>query len=99
MPIHSSIWQDAAVSYLLVLNVLAFFLMGFDKRQAKSGGRRVPERTLFLAAALGGSVGAIAGMRSFHHKTRHWYFVWGLPAILAVHVVLLMLVAHFSGFN
>lgn len=64
------------------MNVLAFALMGFDKRRARKGLWRIPERTLVLAALLGGSVGAIAGMWTFHHKTRHWYFVYGMPLIL-----------------
>ncbi|MBR2895686.1 MAG: DUF1294 domain-containing protein [Oscillospiraceae bacterium] len=59
--------------------------MGDDKRRAKKkGARRIPEKTLFLSAVIGGSVGAIAGMQVFHHKTKHWYFVWGMPLILVV---------------
>ena len=65
-----------------VMNLLAFALMGIDKRRARKGRWRIPERTLFLAALLGGSVGAIAGMWTFHHKTKHWYFVYGMPLIL-----------------
>lgn len=64
------------------MNLLAFALMGIDKRRARKGRWRIPERTLFLAAFLGGSVGAIAGMWTFHHKTKHWYFVYGMPLIL-----------------
>lgn len=90
-------WQEAQLSCLLALNALTFFLMGFDKRRAKTGGRRVPERTFFLLSALGGSVGAIAGMQTFRHKTRHWYFVWGLPAILAAQLILALLFPHFFG--
>lgn len=72
-----------AICYLLVINLIAFFMMGWDKRQSKrEGARRTPEKRLFLAALLGGSIGAIAGMFHFHHKTRHWYFRYGLPAIL-----------------
>lgn len=63
-------------------SVLDFFLMGIDKRKAKQNRRRVPEKWFFLLALLGGSPGAILGMYAFHHKTRHWYFKWGLPAIL-----------------
>ena len=75
--------------YLLLVNLWAFALMGFDKRRSKRpGARRVRERTLFFAALLGGSVGAVLGMRVFHHKTKHWHFVWGMPAILALHVAL-----------
>jgi len=48
----------------------------------------VPEKTLFLLPLLGGSVGALLGMRVFHHKTKHWYFVWGIPAILLAQIAL-----------
>lgn len=67
---------------LAALNLWGFCLMGFDKRRARSGGWRVRERTLFLAALLGGSLGAVIGMYCFRHKTRRWYFKFGLPAIL-----------------
>ena len=61
--------------YLAAINLAAFFLMWLDKRRARrKGARRVRERTLLLSALLGGSVGAIAGMRLFRHKTKHWYF-------------------------
>lgn len=68
--------------YLMVLNLLSFFLMAEDKRRARRHLWRIPERTLFAAALLGGSAGAILGMYLFHHKTRHWYFVVGMPLIL-----------------
>lgn len=75
--------------YLVIVNLWAFALMGFDKRRAKRpGARRVRERTLFLAALLGGSLGALAGMWGFRHKTKHWYFVWGIPAILLAQIAL-----------
>ena len=67
---------------LAVVNAVSFVVYGVDKRRARKGGRRVSERDLFLLALIGGSVGALVGMRSFRHKTRHWYFVWGIPAIL-----------------
>lgn len=74
-----------AACYLLLMNLTAFLMMGWDKRQSKrEGARRTPEKRLFLAALLGGSIGAIAGMFHFHHKTRHWYFRYGLPAILVL---------------
>lgn len=60
--------------WVLALSILDFALMGIDKRKAKRGAWRVPEKTFFLVAVLGGSPGAILGMRLFHHKTRHWYF-------------------------
>ena len=78
----------AAGAYLLLMNFAAFLTFGADKRRAKRGTWRVREKTLFLLAILGGSVGAIAGMRVFRHKTKHWYFRWGLPAILIVQLAL-----------
>ena len=68
--------------YLLFMNILGFALMLSDKRRVRRGDWRIRERTLFLAAVFGGSLGSILGMRLFHHKTRHWYFVWGMPMIL-----------------
>ena len=67
----------------------AFLLMGWDKRQARRGGRRTPEKWFFLLSLLGGTPGAILGMYAFRHKTRHWYFKWGLPAILLLQLGLL----------
>lgn len=72
--------------YLAVVNVTAFALYGLDKYKAKKGAWRIPEKTLLGIAVIGGSVGALAGMNFFRHKTRHWYFKYGLPAILAIHL-------------
>ena len=77
--------------YLILVNLAAFILMGVDKSKARRHRWRIPERTLFLSASLGGSVGAIAGMWLFRHKTRHWYFVVGMPAILALQVAVYLL--------
>ena len=74
--------------YLVIINLIAFLLMAMDKSRARKHQWRIPEKTLFLSAILGGSIGAIAGMHTFHHKTRHWYFVIGMPAILILQVVL-----------
>lgn len=76
------------IGYLVLVNLWALGLMWFDKHRAKAGGRRVRERTLFLSALLGGSLGAVLGMRLFRHKTRHWYFVWGMPLILLAQIAL-----------
>lgn len=70
--------------YLIVINIAALFIMAEDKHRAKQHLWRISERTLFAAALLGGSIGAILGMYLFHHKTRHWYFVVGMPLILAL---------------
>ena len=74
--------------YSAAINLATFIVYGADKRRARKGKWRVPERTLFLLPRLGGSVGALLGMRVFHHKTRHWYFVWGIPAILLAQLAL-----------
>ena len=74
--------------YLLVINFTAFALMGLDKRRARRDQWRISEKALFLPAVLGGSVGAILGMRLFRHKTRHWYFRYGLPALLLLQILL-----------
>ena len=69
--------------YLVIINAAALVMMAEDKRRAKRHQWRVPEAALFGAALLGGSAGAWAGMYLFHHKTKHWYFVVGMPLILA----------------
>ena len=74
---------------LVVMNLLAFALMGIDKAKAKAGAWRIPEKTLFLVTALLGGLGGTLGMKVFRHKTKHWYFKWGFPALLAVQIVLL----------
>lgn len=81
------LWKLLA-GYLLLVNLAGFLLMGLDKRRARRGAWRISEKALFLPAVLGGSLGAIAGMRTFRHKTRHWYFRYGLPALLAVQLAL-----------
>jgi len=72
--------------YLLAVNLWAFVLMGIDKRRAKKDLWRIREKTLFLPVLLGGGVGGILGMNVFHHKTKHWYFRFGFPAILILEI-------------
>ena len=79
--------------YLLVMNLATFLVFGLDKWRAKRKAkneavRRVPEKTLFLLSALGGSVGALLGMKAFHHKTLHKTFRYGIPAILALQILI-----------
>lgn len=73
--------------YLIGINLVGFCLMAADKRRAQKHRWRIPEHTLFAAAILGGSLGAILGMYLCHHKTRHWYFVVGMPLILILQVL------------
>ena len=72
--------------YLLLINLTGFFAMFLDKQKAKKGKWRIPEKTLFLFAFLGGSLGTTLGMHSFHHKTKHWYFKFGMPLILILQI-------------
>lgn len=74
---------------IVAMNVLSFSLMGVDKCRAQQGRWRIRESTLFLSAALFGALGGTLGMRYFHHKTKHWYFRWGFPALLVVQAALL----------
>ena len=80
--------------YLLAVNLLLFALMGIDKWKAKRGAWRIPEKTLFLTAALGGSIGGILGMKVFRHKTRHNSFKYGFPAILIAQLAVIGGVAY-----
>lgn len=80
-------------AYLAVMNLAAFLVFGLDKwkakrKEKKASVRRVPEKTLFLLAALGGSIGALLGMKVFHHKTLHKRFRYGIPAIMALQVLI-----------
>ncbi len=70
--------------YLACINLTGFFLMGLDKWKAKHKKWRISEKALFGTAVAGGSIGTWAGMYVFRHKTRHWYFVVGMPLILVL---------------
>ena len=72
-----------------VMSLAAFAAFGLDKFKAKAGKWRIPERTLFLLALLGGGIGAFLGMKVFHHKTMHKQFVIGIPVIMVIQAVLL----------
>lgn len=74
--------------YLIIINALSFLLMLTDKQKAKKDRWRIPEKTLIGVSLLGGSLGAIAGMKLFRHKTLHSKFFIGLPVILAVQILL-----------
>lgn len=84
------------VIYLILINIIAFLAMYIDKRKAKKGKRRIPEKTLFILVGLGGGIGGILGMYIFRHKTKKTRFVIGFPAILIfeVLVVIAILVAN-----
>ena len=75
------------ILYVVLINILAFILMGVDKNRAQRGAWRISEKALFASAIAGGSIGAILGMKIFRHKTKHWYFVYGMPCILVLQVI------------
>ncbi len=86
------------IVYLGIVSLVLFIMMGHDKRQARRGGRRVPEKRLFAVAALGGALGGWLGMHAFHHKTRHWYFKFGFPALALLYLAALAFMYYVKGF-
>ena len=78
--------------YLFIVNAIAFLLMLVDKQKARKNLWRIPESTLLLSAAIGGSIGALAGMYTFRHKTKHLKFTMGVPAILIAQIAAVYLV-------
>ncbi|MCQ2521015.1 MAG: DUF1294 domain-containing protein [Lachnospiraceae bacterium] len=74
--------------YLGVLNLAGFAFMGIDKLKAKRHAFRIPEATLFVIAIFGGALGSTIGMYVFRHKTKHWYFLYGMPILATIWIVL-----------
>ncbi len=79
------------IIYVIIINLLTFFVMWLDKRKAKKGKWRIPENTLLVFVVLGGGIGGIAGMYLFHHKTQKMKFVIGFPLILICEILLIAL--------
>ena len=78
------------IIYYPLINLIGLILMGVDKRKAIKGAYRIPEATLFCTALLGGALGTTLGMRIFRHKTKHWYFVMGMPLIFIIQLALMV---------
>jgi len=76
------------IIYVICINLIGFFIMWLDKRKAKKGKWRIPEKTLFIITALGGGIGTIAGMYTFRHKTQKINFVIGFPVITILEIIL-----------
>ena len=91
--------QKGLLIYLIVMNLIGLAVMAMDKSKARHNVWRIPEKTLFLVSILGGSVGTWAGMYLFHHKTKHWYFVVGMPAILILQMCIAVLIWKTHGFG
>lgn len=85
-----------ACAYLVIINIISFSLMGIDKHRARKGEWRISEAALFTSALLFGGLGSTIGMWHFRHKTRHWYFVVGMPLILIIEAAIIILILmHF----
>lgn len=79
-------WQNITI-YLVIINLFGFFIMWLDKRKAKKGAWRIPEKTLFIITAIGGGIGTTAGMYAFRHKTQKVQFVIGFPLITILEII------------
>ena len=87
---------NALLYYLIVINVVTFLVYGIDKWKAKQGSWRISEATLLILAVIGGSIGALLGMKVWRHKTMHKKFKYGLPLILLVQIALINFICNFS---
>ena len=83
---------NALLYYLIVINVVTFLVYGIDKWKAKQGSWRISEATLLILAVIGGSFGALFGMKVWRHKTMHKKFKYGLPLILLAQIALIYLI-------
>ena len=81
---------NALLYYLIVINVVTFLVYGIDKAASKRVCRRISEATLLILAVIGGSIGALLGMKVWHHKTMHKKFKYGLPLILIIQILLII---------
>ena len=78
-----------AAAALLITNLICFLLMRYDKQLARKGGRRIPERTLFISAGCFGAIGGTLAMYIFHHKTKHWDFKTFFPLMMLAQIVII----------
>ncbi len=87
--------------YLIMpaMSLALFILMGIDKQKAKKEKWRIPEKRLFIFAFLGGAVGGTLGMYVFHHKTKHWYFKLGFPAIAIIQIAVCVYLQFFGNLS
>lgn len=92
MPFNWVVW---VLIYMGAVSLVGFVMMGVDKKRAEEHRWRIPEKTLFTAAAIGGSIGILLGMMFFRHKTKHLSFTIGIPFILAAHCILILVLLFF----
>ncbi|MPM55251.1 hypothetical protein SDC9_102044 [bioreactor metagenome] len=77
------------IYYLMIINVIGFFIMSIDKKKAIKNVYRIPEKNLFFICIVGGSLGMLIGMYKFHHKTKHNKFVYGVPLLLISNIIMI----------
>lgn len=80
--------------YWVVINLIGLLMMFVDKKRAIRKKYRIPEKTLFFVAFIGGSLGTTLGMEMFRHKTKHWYFKWGMPMLFIIQLILAWLMVR-----
>ena len=85
---------NALLYYLIVITIVTFLVYGIDKWKAKQGSWRISEANLLILAVIGGSIGALLGMKVWHHKTMHKKFKYGLPLILLAQIALIYLILN-----
>ncbi len=83
------------IALLAVINIIGFILAGSDKRRARKKMWRIPEKAFFIISAIGGCPGVYIGLLTYRHKTKHWYFMFGIPAIFILQLILLYLVIKY----
>jgi len=91
--------SKAVLIAFVVFNVVTFVIYGIDKVKAKYNKWRIPESTLLLLAAAGGSIGALLGMQVFRHKTKHLKFKYGVPAIIILQMALLVYICFSTNWD
>ena len=87
-------FNNIFIGYLLAINLIGYIIMGIDKKRAIRGAWRISEASLFMVALLGGALGCALGMNHFRHKTKHWYFKYGMPGIFIVQICLAIFLAR-----
>ena len=97
--IHVENGMTIALIYLAVVNLVTFFLYGIDKWKAKRAKWRIEESTLLWWAAFGGSIGALVGIKAWHHKTQHKKFTIGVPAILIAQLIVAGILLYYYAVN
>lgn len=87
------------ISYLIIINIVGFLIMGIDKSKARNHSWRISESALFFVALIFGSLGCVIGMQVFRHKTKHWYFKWGMPLILLLQIAIVAFILCYPGWE